>query len=368
MKILIFRTNGNIVNINTYNMQELGLAKAFIKAGYECEVAYYGGKDKTHYEYLYNGEIKIKIWWLQGISIALNGIYPNLEKFIKQFDRVQVSDYDQLTSYYLYAISPQKHKTVLYHGPYLCDYNKKYAVKCKIIDKLPISKKVKETLPCFAKSTLAESFLRKRGFKNVTVVGVGLDFERLDQKTEMTDDTRSILSQIGNSKVILYIGRIEERRNTLFLLDVFNDIQRTNKNVMLVIVGTGDNEYKSKFLQKITNLKLGDRVIYREKMLQQQLPYLYKKATLFTMPTSYEIFGMVLLEAMYYGIPVITTPNGGSLTLNSDKTDIIITDLDKQKWVHIIYTLLTNEENNAKTVNKAKFSWDLIASIMLNHY
>ncbi len=374
VKILILRTNGNIVNINTYNMQELGLAKAFIRAGHVCEVAYYGGNEPTHTEIVSDSGIQVKVWWLKGYSIALNGIFIGLNKLIRNYDIVQVSDYDQITSYLLYAISKGRNRVVLYHGPYLSDYNKKYLLKSRIVDLFPKPKKVLTTLPCFTKSVLAENFLRERGFCNVKTVGVGLDKTRFQMVKEKSDEIKNILLQIGNRQVVLYIGRIEERRNTLFLIETFNKVREINHNVCLLLVGDGTEEYKEECSKRINELGLKEFVVYIKKLPQNQLPYLYKQATVFTLPTSYEIFGMVLMEAMLYGVTVITTYNGGSITLIDDGRNGIIRELSEDVWAQEILTILNQDQRRrsigeeAKKTIEEKCSWDIIAKKMLMSY
>ncbi len=372
MNILILRTQGNVVNINSYNMQEIGLAQAFVKNGHNCDVAVYGGKEKRHSE-IFNGEYPIKIIWLEGKSIALNGIFKNLNNLIDQYDVVQVSDYDQLTSYWLYTSKRYRGKIVLYHGPYLNDFNKKYRLKCRVIDALPMPQWVKEELPCFAKSKMAEDFLSKRGFKNITVVGVGLDTSRFEISKNLSKETKKVLDKVLHQKTILYVGKIENRRNVLFLIDVLAEVKQVISNVSLIIVGDGEEGYKKECIKKINDYGLADSVNYVQKMNQDQLAYLYKKANLFVLPTSYEIFGMVLMEAMYYGVPVITTYNGGSSTLFNSKCGVVC-DLNTNRWSSEIVNLLNNDNRCqnigeiSKVIVKEKCSWDVIAKKMLERY
>ena len=48
MKVLILRVTPNKMNMSSYNLQEIGLAKALIRRGIECDVAYYCGKEEDH--------------------------------------------------------------------------------------------------------------------------------------------------------------------------------------------------------------------------------------------------------------------------------------------------------------------------------
>lgn len=67
------------------------------------------------------------------------------------------------------------------------------------------------------------------------------------------------------------------------------------------------------------------------------MPTVYQSCDAFSLPTRYEIFGMVLLEAMYYGLPTFTTYNGGSSTLMNQENGIIINSIDMIKLSKIIF-------------------------------
>lgn len=90
----------------------------------------------------------------------------------------------------------------------------------------------------------------------------------------------------------------------------------------------GKQNYVAMCKEKLIELGLENDVIYREKLEQKYMPAIYQASDAFLLPTRYEIFGMVLLEAMYYGLPVFTTYNGGSSTLINNENGIIIENTD----------------------------------------
>ena len=247
-------------------------------------------------------------------------------------------------------------------------------MKCRLIDSIPLSKKIKESLPCFAKSILAEDFLRDRGFRNITTVGVGLDTERFDGlDTNPSPDVENILKRTNDHPFLLYVGLLEPRRNTKFLIELLAELNRNAKDLSLVLIGRGEEEYKSQVFELAKSLGVSDNVLYLESLKQSQLPFLYRKAAMFLLPSSYEIFGMVLMEAMYYEIPVITTQNGGSLTL-IDSASGIVCDLDINEWKEQIIRILRDAKYrkqigiNGKKMVEEKCSWDVITSKMIKNY
>ncbi len=374
MKILIVRTHGSVVNLNTYNSQDLGMAKAMLRKGIQCDIVYYGGNQRTHIQEIKTKDGTVLLYWVRGISIALNGIFFGLNKIIREYDVVQVGDYDQLTSIWLSFFSRQRKKTVLYHGPYLCEYNRKYRRKSKVVDILPLSKRIKDSLPCFTKSILAEDFLRSRGYKNVTTVGVGLDTERFEGvDKESSEELDNLLTKISKRPTLLYIGLLEPRRNIIFLVELLAALKSELPNVCLAMVGKGKEDYKRQVFTLAEELNVIEDIFYVESLKQSQLPFLYKEASAFLLPTSYEIFGMVLMEAMFYEIPVITTKNGGSLTL-IDSDSGCICDLDINQWKRQIIKILGDKRfrkkigvHERKTIEE-KCSWDVITSKMIQSY
>lgn len=373
MKVLLFRTNGNKLDITKYNSQEIGLAKALRRKGIDCDVAYYTNK-KNMLQTLNGSESLINVYWIKGYSIAGNGLFFGIKKILDKYDVIQVSEYDQISSLWLSLFSRYRRKVVVYHGPYITEYNKKYQLKCRVIDHLPISKKRKSNVYCFAKSVLAKAFLIDRGYTNVVVTGVGLDISSLNVSNSLSDTTRNIVNFMKNNYSLLYIGNIEPRRNTKFLINVMRDLIDIQSNISLVIVGKGNELYKKECEDLIREYGLEDNIRMFDRIPQDQIGYLYKEADTFLLPTSYEIYGMVMMEAMYYGVPVITTSSGGSLTVIDSGENGFIVELEKDEWKKQIIDLYDNPNlcERIGTAGRRKiiqsFTWDKISETMISTY
>ena len=300
-------------------------------------------------------------------------MFYNLSSILSNYDVIQVSEYDQITSLYFAFFSNLKNKVVIYHGPYISLFNKKYQLKCELTHFLPIRKKLKESIPVFAKSKLAKQFLEKYGMKNIVVTGVGLDTERFCC-SEKHIETKRVLDGIHNGKILLYIGKIEPRRNILFLIKLLAELKKENSEIKLLLIGDGSQNYVEECFLLIDKLNLRDNLIYVKKLDQSQLSYIYKKADVFLLPTSYEIFGMVLMEAMYYKLPTITTYNGGSDALIENNVNGIVLELDINLWKENILNILNNEAVGTNMGIKARetivnnFLWDNVVDKMLPTY
>ena len=111
-----------------------------------------------------------------------------------------------------------------------------------------------------------------------------------------------------------------------------------------------------------------------DRVEQKYLPAIYKLANVFWIPTKFEIFGMVLLEAMYYGVPVISTFNGGSSILIKHGVNGFICEDTEDSWVDYTHELVINKEFAESIGDKAhetielSFTWDTLADKFIEIY
>lgn len=378
MKILLLKTSSGYVDVtkSTYNLQEIGLARAFNKKGHKCDVVYWGGKEEKTVEIKYDKDKSFKVFYLKALDFLKNGIYgKSLIELSKNYDIVHSGGYDQIESWILASKIPEK--LVIYNGTYYSDFNVNYNKKCKIFDRFFLPRYKKNKIFFDTKSNLSADFLRKRGITNITSIGVGIDLEQLQAKKMIESDLSNKMQKAKNNgtKYITYIGRIESRRNIKFLLELFKNLSNKRNDIKLLLIGKGEKEYKQECFELMEKLDIKEKIEYYEYMNQELLPKIYSLSDVFLLPTRYEIFGMVLLEAMYFGTPVITTYNGGSDMLIKDKENgFIINDFNMDDWIDRTIELLENKELKTKIINNAKekiekeFTWEILTDKFLDVY
>lgn len=376
MKILIVRMYADFLNIKNYNCQEIGLAKALIRKGNVCDIVLYTESKFYEEDIIFDESKKIHIYYLPAKRILKNAFFDlKLYDITSNYDIIQTAEYDQIGNVKLRR--KVNNHMVIYHGPYLSEYTKGYSKKCIISDLYYLfNPKYKNTL-CISKSNLATELLNTKGFKNVTTVGVGLDAERFQKYIESSEKIKELIKikQDNKLKFLLYIGKIEDRRNIMFLFDILKNVSEKDKNIRLILVGKGNKDYVNKCFEYAKEKNIFDKIIYIESMPQQELPTLYKCCDIFLLPTQYEIFGMVLLEAMYFGLPPVTTLNGGSITLINHLENGFICDLnDINSWTNVILELLYNENKRMEISQKASqkikecFMWEKLADKFIDVY
>lgn len=373
MKLLIVRTFPDILDPESYNVQEIGLAKALTKKGISCGIVLFYGKNKDEIEKIYvdcDGEQReIIVYRLRGYRILKNGFFPSLANIVKMYDVIQVHEYDQISSWLYYAWS--KKPVVVYHGPYYHPFNKGYNLKCKIFDLTLLVVKKNKNVPCMTKSIAAADFLKSKGFCNVIPVGVGLDTDSFKR-----NNTKPIVERTDKKNYqLLYVGKLEERRNSLFLLDIFRGLLEKDMDIELTVIGSGEKTYKDMFISAAEDLIRTGKVRYIPKVTQQELGVFYQNADIMVFPSRYEIFGMVLLEALYHDLPVVSSENGGAdMLIRNRENGLLIEHFDCKIWIEEIYKLLVcpgeyeRIKENLKKENKERLTWDGVADLMIEQY
>lgn len=360
MKILIVRTFPDKLDLNSYNVQEIGLAKALTMRGNQCDIVLYNGKDdsrKENYSFIEDGEeYSFFIYWVKGFALLKNGFMLSVKNILLEYDVIQVHEYDQIMSWMIYH--RQMKPTVIYHGPYYHPYAKGYNLKCRVFDSLFSIKGVCKKIRVLTKSKMAAEFMQKKGFEKIVPVGVGINTDNFSRKKD----------KAKRKQQLLYVGKIEERRNVYFIIEVFRSVRYKIPGLQLVLVGNGEKKYKAEFLNFIQEEINSGEIIYKEKIQQKELADIYESASAFLFPSNYEIFGMVLLEAMYFGLPVISSMNGGaSMLIQDGENGYVIGGFDVEEWSKKIESILLDEEKRNQMSQNAKmniienYTWDHLA-------
>ena len=198
-----------------------------------------------------------------------------------------------------------------------------------------------------------------------------MDTSRFEPKTDIQPSTQAIIDIMKNNRCLLYVGALSDRKNFPFQLKVYEKVVEKNPDVKFVVIGKGKKQYVQKHLKKLSE-KAQKGICMFERIDNAQLQFVYPLAKAFMLPSKLEIFGMVLLESMYFGAPVVTSWNGGSSTLIYNKqTGQIVKDFDAVQWADAIQRYLDDDVYLRRTTELAKeeieqrYNWLAIASSML---
>lgn len=215
----------------------------------------------------------------------------------------------------------------------------------------------------------------------VVTLPPGVDLERFHPIAK--ERAKDELGIPHNDKNIIFAGRIEPLKGIDTLLRAIALIQQRRpqaiKNTCVAIIGgdpwSDDPDDEMARLQQLRkDLDIHDLVTFLGSKDQDVLPYYYAAAEMVVMPSHYESFGLVALEAMAMGTPVIASEVGGLAFLVRDgETGFHVPSRDPEALAEQIYRLLTDDScrralgQNARAYAQ-QFAWPLIVERMVRLY
>ena len=363
--IALIRSASSAVSKSGYNIQEIGMAKELAKLGMQVDVFLISDRNETYSEKT-GVEDRVTVYWLKGIKIpGQQGYYRDLNKILdnNHYDLIQALDDSQITTVLTSLYCKKKGiKFVLWQGMYE-NYPEKYKRMIQYLFDWSLLKILrKNTKYCIAKTTSAKKYLEMKKFSNISVIPVGLELGNFSNNRKI--DYRKKIGIPNNQNILLYVGKVEERRKPIFCMDVYQKVKEKCDDCCIVYVGKGPMLETVHNYVKEKNIK---DVHFIDRIAQNELPDLYNESSLFILPTRYEIFGMVLMEAMYFESPVITYKAAGPIDVVENEIDGIIMDnFEADKWAEkILYHLKNNDCKKMGIRGKEKimkkYLWPYIA-------
>ncbi len=150
-----------------------------------------------------------------------------------------------------------------------------------------------------ATSQMEAENIRKLGFKNPIAI--------IPNIIDVPEFNSPIKEKIKKNK-ILFLSRIHVKKGVETLIEAWDQIPRdTRQNWVIELVGNGDSVYIERLINIIKGLNLEQEIFYLGARFGDDKNKCYDEADLFVLPTYSENFGLVIGEALIFGIPVITT-------------------------------------------------------------
>jgi len=214
----------------------------------------------------------------------------------------------------------------------------------------------------------------------ITIIPPGVDLQMFHPHSP--EDAKSRLGIKPCDRMLLFVGRIEPLKGIDTLLRAMAllayECPTWASQICVAIIGgdpdTTENEEMERLKAIRTELGITDLVTFLGARDQDKLHHYYSAAEAVIMPSHYESFGMVALEAMACGTPVIASEVGGLAYLIHDgKTGFHVPDGDPVALASAIARLVENPDLRDKLGRQAHryaqhYSWDCIADRMLPLY
>ncbi len=183
------------------------------------------------------------------------------------------------------------------------------------------------------------------------------------------------IEQFDDGKLnILFVGRLERRKGFKYLLQAFAQIQKAFPETRLMVVGAYDKEDKEPFVLYAREHRLRD-VRFIGPVSEDDLPRYYRTCHVFCAPsTGFESFGIILLEAMAAGRPIVASDiDGYRGVLEDGKEGLLVQPEDARLLADALVRLLKDpalrermgRQGQAKATG---YSWDKVAQQVLGYY
>ncbi|HET8586984.1 MAG TPA: glycosyltransferase family 4 protein [Candidatus Limnocylindria bacterium] len=193
--------------------------------------------------------------------------------------------------------------------------------------------------------------------------GVDLDrFVRAEPYEELRDGTLNIL----------FVGRLEERKGLIHLLKAYHRLRKRRVDARLLVVGAGPKlrEYRRYVgLRGIRDVEFLGRVSDEEKARY------FASADIFCAPaTGQESFGIVLLEAMAAGVPIVASDiHGYKQVVQRDVQGLLVEPKKPRALAAALYTLATDPDlrdrmGEAGRLRAPEYSWDRVTEQVIDFY
>lgn len=371
MNIGIFVPNvGNFGAKGFYNSQEIGLAKVLSD---QCDnviiFKLVKNNDSINEECI---KSNCKIIYIPSINIGVNGILKDVN-FIEKYgiNKLVCFSDTQIIVKKLYKYCKDKNiEFIPYIGVIESNSPNKLVRKLMTIFAKRNVKIYKKCNFIMVKTPYVYKKLQNMGLTNLKLSPVALDFQLLN--TNYSDlDISKIKSDIGfksSDKIMLFIGRLENQKNPILAVDIFREVLEQDKSYKMVIIGKG--VLKEEVINKINNECLKDSIKYIEEISNRDIWRYYVISDCFINLNKEEIFGMAILEAMFYGCPVIAVnAPGPNYIIKNMETGILINELDINKFVFYVTNskdILDKIKMNSRLFIEENFSWKKCANNILS--
>lgn len=217
-----------------------------------------------------------------------------------------------------------------------------------------------------AVSACARDFVAERFPGDYRIIPNGIDFDRFSRPS-------APLPPFSDGRVnVLFVGRLEKRKGLSHLLRAWGPVQSEFPNARLIVVGGGGG---LKHYRKFVSVRASDDIVFTGLVPDGDLAHYYHTADIFCAPsTGQESFGIVLLEAMASGKPIVTTSIPGYREVVTDGSQgLLVPPKDPQALARALIHLLGDPPLRERLGLEGRrtaeaYAWERVAGDVLAYY
>ncbi|MBC7263960.1 MAG: glycosyltransferase family 4 protein [Chloroflexi bacterium] len=173
---------------------------------------------------------------------------------------------------------------------------------------------------------------------------------------------------------ILFVGRLEKRKGFRYLLQAYPYVKQAVPEVRLLVVGAYTKEDKEPFVREARRLNLRG-IHFIGRVSAAELPRWYRSCDIFCAPsTGFESFGIVLLEAMAAGKPIVASSIAGYRTVMEDEVEGLFVEPENERDLADKLIALLKDPARRRLMGErgrqkaAAYSWERVGAQVMDYY
>lgn len=312
-------------------------------------------KDKIQFDFMVHreerGDYDDEIEAMGGKIYRMPSIRPgNYRKYFKKLDE-------------FFKCHPEYkvvHSHINENSGFVLKYAKKYGIECRIAHSHQSDLKIDYKYPFrlygrahlknankfFACGDRAGKWLFGNK-KDITILNNAVDTDSFVYNESLRNKVRKELN-IYDKFAIGHVGRFQPQKNHKFLIEVFNEIYKQNKDAVLLLIGTGD--LYDEVRKQVEELELQHAVKFLG--LRTDIPELMQGMDLFLFPSLFEGLPVVLVEAQSSGLKCVTSTGVTKESNITDSVEFINIDLGAKYWADKILNMNKTRKDNTRILKE----------------
>ena len=249
------------------------------------------------------------------------------------------------------------------------DYNSLYLQQCQ-------DRSIRAAKLCFCVSDHWRIELQQQYQIQALRVLNGVNLDRFSATPNGTESALKERLGLQGWPIYLTVGGIEPRKNSIRLLQAFCRVRSHFPNARLIIAGGATlfdyQAYRDEFFALAEQLDIGQSLILPGVISDAELPTLYRCADAFVFPSVKEGWGLVVLEAIASGLPVITA-NQAPFTEFLTETQALLVDPSSESAIAQAMQEVVKPERSRRLIEQSRsilsrYSWEASAKLHLQYY
>lgn len=308
-----------------YNTQDMGLGRALASMGHTVEMYSFicGDADETEVF-----SERLSMHYLHSRSFGFHSLHP-CDFIVSDVDGVICFSDNQLNFKRVAKRCRQQGVVCL---PYVgaLDSHNASAFKKAVLNLFASNMKLYRSMTTLAKTPNVKRQMEAEKVRDVVAAPCCLDLYAVNQSYADSDIAvlRAEYGFLPEHKVILYLARLTDEKHPMEMLDIFAQLYQRNRAYRMISIGKG--ELQEAFEQKIAELGFKDLIFRLESIENSEVWKFYRMSDVMVNLNRVEIFGMAILEAMYYECPVVARRAPGPEYILTDEKDGFLCDNSEQ--------------------------------------